>query len=84
MLGFAVAQVVQLGPKMLVAFPLIIMFVLMVSALTYQFRGWMASLITDKRRQRAVMGGIMITVILLAQLPNLAQLYLSWVLIWHW
>jgi ABC-2 type transport system permease protein len=48
MIGLAVASVVALGPWMLVSLPLLLAFVLMVTAITYQFRGWLATLMVDK------------------------------------
>jgi hypothetical protein len=71
MIGLAGASVVALGPWMLVSPPLVIAFVLMVTAVTYQFRGWLATLMVNKRRRRAIIAGIGTAVIIIANLPNL-------------
>ena len=43
-----------MGPAMLLALPLLAAFVLAVTAVTYQFQGWLASLMTNPRRRRTV------------------------------
>jgi hypothetical protein len=51
--------------------------VLMVTAVTYQFRGWLASLMMNKRRRRTLVTAIGAAFILIVQLPNLFnRLYL--------
>ena len=58
MLGLAIASVVALGPWMLISLPLLLGFVLMVTAVTYQFRGWLATLMVNKRRRRTIVACI--------------------------
>jgi len=74
MMGLSIASAVTHGPAMLLLFPLIFGFVLLVSALTYQFRGWMATLMQDKRRRRTIITVVTAAFILMTQLPNIAHL----------
>jgi len=74
MLGLGVAMVVVFGLRMLLVFLLVAAFFLMVTALTYQLRGWLAHLMEDKRRGRSIVVGITFAFILLAQLPNLINI----------
>jgi len=70
MIGLCIASVVALGPSFLITFPLLACLVLMVTAVTYQFRGWLAALMANKRRARAVMTAIGAAAIILFQIPN--------------
>jgi hypothetical protein len=74
MIGLAIAQVVVMGPAMLVVFPLLAGFLLMVTALTYQLRGWLATLMVNKRRRRTIISLVTIGMIAVFQLPNLINL----------
>jgi len=78
MVGLALGQVYPAGPAMLLAFPLLVAFVFAVTALTYQFQGWLASMMSNPRRRRTVI--VMVTggVILLAQLPQLVNIVRPW------
>lgn len=71
MTGLAAGLVVSRGPIMLVLFPLVAAFFLMVTALTYQFRGWLAGMMANPRRRRAIVTLITLLFILVFQLPNL-------------
>lgn len=62
------------GPSMLVVLPLLAAFIVMVTALTYQFQGWLASLITNPRRRRTVIVMVTMGVILMGQVPNLVNI----------
>ena len=73
--GLSLGLVFVKGPLMLLLFPLLAAFVLMVTALTYQFQGWLASLMQNKRRRRTVLVIVTASVILLGQLPNLINIY---------
>ena len=53
--GLICATVYVLGPGMLMLVPLAASFVLMVTAVTYQFRGWLAMLMVNRRRRRTIM-----------------------------
>jgi len=73
-LGLSLAGVVTHGPSMLLLFPLVLSFLLLVTAVTYQFRGWLATLMANKRRRRTVIMLITIGFIFMSQLPNLANI----------
>jgi ABC-2 type transport system permease protein len=77
MVGLALGLVFSRGPAMLLLFPLLAGFFLMVTALTYQFRGWLASLMANKRRRQTIIVFITAAFILLAQLPNLVTFFHS-------
>jgi ABC-2 type transport system permease protein len=74
MLGLSLGLVFSRGPAMLLLFPLLAAFLLSVSALTYQFQGWLAALMSNPRRRRTVIVVATATIILVAQLPNLLNL----------
>ena len=67
MFGLAIASVYALGPWMLVSLPLLIAFLLMVTTITYQFRGWLATLMVNKRRRRTIMACVTGSIILISQ-----------------
>jgi ABC-2 type transport system permease protein len=71
MIGLCIASVVALGPYFLITFPLLAGLVLMVTAVTYQLQGWLATLMMNKRRRRTVVAFITAGFIILAQIPNL-------------
>ena len=54
MIALALALVIVKGPAMLLVFPLLAAFLLMITAVTYQFQGWLASLMANQRRRRTV------------------------------
>src|SRR5207248_2925398 len=66
------------GPALIWTLPLLAAFLLMVTALTYQFQGWLASLMSNPRKKRAIIFGITAIFILVSQLPNLLNLYAPW------
>src|SRR5439155_26927105 len=53
-------------------------FMLMITAITYQFQGWLASLMQNKRRRRTVIVVVTASIILVGQLPNLISIYSPW------
>ncbi|MBI5761563.1 MAG: hypothetical protein HZA46_23885 [Planctomycetales bacterium] len=71
MVGLAIASVVAKGPGLLVLFPLLFSFLLMITAVTYQVRGWLAALMVNKRRRRTILTFVTAGFILLCQTPNL-------------
>ncbi|HLH32070.1 MAG TPA: hypothetical protein VKY31_12780 [Terriglobia bacterium] len=75
MAGLSAGLVVSRGPTMLLLFPLVAAFLLMITALTYQLRGWLASLMENKRRRRTVITAVTIVMILIFQIPNLLRFY---------
>jgi len=56
---------------MILMFPLVLGLVFMITAWTYCLRGWLAALMLNKRRRRAIIAGVTFSFILLSQLPNL-------------
>lgn len=78
MLGLALGLVFSKGPLLLLTLPLLLAFLLMVTAISYQLQGWLASLMTNPRRRRAVVVGITAAFVLVAQLPNLLNMFGAW------
>jgi ABC-2 type transport system permease protein len=78
MLAFALALVVVNGVSMLLVLPLLAAFLLMVTALTYQFQGWLGSLMSNPRRRRTVIMITGVTFILMLQLPNMMNVLNLW------
>ncbi|MDX1930427.1 MAG: hypothetical protein SFV81_28140 [Pirellulaceae bacterium] len=70
-LGLCIAMSLTSGVKMLLMVPIVLSFVLMLTAVTYQFRGWLASLMADKRRQRTVVVMFTFGFIAITQVPNI-------------
>ena len=52
-------------------FPLVLGLVFMITAWTYCLRGWLAALMVNKRRRRAIIAGVTFSLIVLVQLPNI-------------
>ena len=77
MLGLSLALVIVHGPLLLLSFPLVLGFFGMITALTYQLRGWLARLMENKRRRRNIIAAVTVGFVLLLQLPNLVNLGLS-------
>lgn len=71
MIALCIALVVAKGVVMLPTFLLLGSFLLMVTALTYQFQGWLAALMTNPRRRRTVIATVTLVVVLVSQAPNL-------------
>jgi hypothetical protein len=78
MLGFCFALIYIKGAALIWTLPLLAAFLLMVTALTYQFQGWLASMMSNPRKRRAIIFGITGIFIVLSQLPNLMNLYAPW------
>jgi hypothetical protein len=72
-LGIIIGLTVSFGPRLLAAFPLAIMFYLMIGAWTYYVRGALAAIMENKRRRRLVVVGLTLAFVLAGQLPNLIQ-----------
>ena len=78
MIGFCLGLIFSRGPVMVLQLPLIAAFVLMVTALSYQFQGWLASLMVNKRRRRTIVVLVTFVAILMCQLPNLVNVLRPW------
>jgi ABC-2 type transport system permease protein len=71
MLGLAVGLGLGRGPGMLFLAPLALSFIFMITAWTYCLRGWLATLMANKRRRRTIIVTMAMAMVLLGQLPNL-------------
>ena len=71
MTGLGLGMALRRGPEMLLLIPLAWSMVLMITAWTYCLRGWLATMMSNPRRRRAVIMFISLAFIVLAQAPNL-------------
>jgi hypothetical protein len=78
MFALALGLVFSRGAAMLLVLPLLAAFVLMVTAVTYQFQGWLAALMVNPRRRRTVIVVVTLVFILVCQLPNLVNIVQPW------
>ena len=78
MIGLGLGLARAKGRLLLVSLPLSIALLLMVTAVTYQFQGWLASLMSNPRRRRTVIVVITACFILAAQLPSLVHFAAPW------
>jgi hypothetical protein len=76
--GLSLGLIFSRGPAFLWLLPLLAAFLLMVTALTYQFQGWLASLMANKRRRSTIIVLATTLLILLSQLPNLVNILRPW------
>lgn len=74
MLGACIAMVWVDGPAMLLSVPLVFGFLGMITALTYQLRGWLAGMMEDKRKGRNIVAAITVGFVLLTQVPSLINM----------
>jgi len=78
MAGLTLGLVVGDGAAHVLLLPLVGAFLLMVTALTYQFQGWLASLMANKRRRQTIIVLLTMSMILFCQLPNLINVLRPW------
>jgi ABC-2 type transport system permease protein len=78
MVGLILGQVFAGSVAMLLALPLLAAFVLAITAVTYQFQGWLASLMANPRRRRTVIVLLTAGLILLVQIPNMVNIARPW------
>ncbi len=78
MVALSLALVITRGPVMLLILPLLAAFFLMVTAVTYQFQGWLASLMVNKRRRRTIIAFVIMGFVLLCQTPQLIHFIRPW------
>jgi ABC-2 type transport system permease protein len=78
MLGLSLGLIFSRGVAMLWLLPMLAAFVLTVTALTYQFQGWLAALMTNPRRRRTIIVTATMIFILVAQVPNLVNVLFQW------
>jgi hypothetical protein len=78
LVALSLALILTRGPAMLLTLPLLAAFLLMVTALTHQFRGWLASLMVNKRRRNTILVVVTALFILVAQAPQLLNIMQPW------
>jgi hypothetical protein len=71
MLGIILGLIISGQWLMVLMYPLVFGLVFMVTAWAYCFRGWLASLMVNKRRRRAIIAGVTFGFIVIVQLPNI-------------
>ena len=69
MLGLSLGLILGGRGFMILMFPLALGVIFMITAWTYCLRGWLVTLMMNKRRRRAIIAGITFAFILLSQLP---------------
>jgi hypothetical protein len=74
MLGLCVASVMYFGSHSVVVFALLGAFLLMVTGVSYQLRGWLARLMENKRTRGTVIAVTTIIFVLIMQLPQLVTM----------
>jgi ABC-2 type transport system permease protein len=74
MFAFALALMYIKGISQAAVLPLLAAFLVMISALTYQFQGWLAAIMSNPRRRRTVVVAMTMGLILVSQIPNLLNL----------
>ncbi len=70
MLGLSLACIIAYGPAMLPVLLLLASFMLFVTALTYQFRGWLATLMENKRRRKSIIVAVTLVFMIVVQAPQ--------------
>jgi hypothetical protein len=71
MLGLCVGLTLGGGPVLALMGPLMLGFVFAVTAWTYCLRGWLAALMMNKRRRRAIIVWVTVIFVAVCQIPNL-------------
>lgn len=74
MLGLCLASVLRFGSRSLVVFALLPAFLFMVTAVSYQLRGWLARMMENKRTRGTVIVITTIAFIMVFQIPTLFNL----------
>jgi hypothetical protein len=69
MLGLSAGLILGGRGLMVLMFPLVLGIIFMVTAWTYCLRGWLVTLMMNKRRRRTIIAGITFAFILLTQIP---------------
>lgn len=78
MIGLAIGDVYSTGAVLLLAFPLLFSFIFACTALTYQFQGWLASMVSNPRRRRTIIVVLTAGIFVLVQVPNLINVLRPW------
>ena len=69
MLGLSAGLILGGRGLMILMFPLVLGIIFMVTAWSYCLRGWLVTLMMNKRRRRAIIAGVTFAFILLSQIP---------------
>jgi hypothetical protein len=69
MLGLSAGLILGGRGFMILMIPLVLCVVFMITSWTYCLRGWLVTLMMNKRRRRAIIAGVTFAFILLSQLP---------------
>jgi hypothetical protein len=71
MIGMSIGLLATHGVAMAALLPLVLCFFVMITAVIYQFRGWLASMMTNRRRRQTIL--VIVTTVFLGavMLPNL-------------
>ena len=75
MCGLGIGLAISRGLWLASAVPLVLAFFFMATMLTYQFQGWLASMMSNPRRRRAIVVGTTALLMLAFQLPNLLNIF---------
>jgi hypothetical protein len=78
MLGLSLGLTLGKGPLLALQLPAAAAFVFMVTALSYQFQGWLAALMVNKRRRRTIIVIVSVIFVLIFQVPNLVNIVRPW------
>ena len=78
LVGLSLGMTLGKGPVLALQLPAAFAFLFMVTALSYQFQGWLASLMVNKRRRRTIIVVVSLVFILIFQAPNLVNLLRPW------
>ena len=74
LLGLTTGMVFSQGPQLLLALPLVLAFVFMVTAWIYCLRGWLLALMVNPRRRRSIIMWLTLAIIFLGQSPQLINI----------
>jgi ABC-2 type transport system permease protein len=77
MVAFGLGLTLVHGPVMLIQLPLLAALLLAITALTYQFQGWLAVLMLNPRRRRTIVVLVTAILVLVSQLPNVVNMYFA-------
>jgi ABC-2 type transport system permease protein len=69
MLGLSLGLILGGRGFMVLMFPLVLGLIFMVTAWTYCLRGWLVTIMMNKRRRRTIIAGVTFAFILLSQIP---------------
>jgi hypothetical protein len=71
MVGLSIGLLVTRGAAMAALLPLVLCFFLMMTAVIHQFRGWLASMMTNRRRRQTILAIVTSVFLAVVTLPSL-------------